>query len=248
MRRALFGLAALLSLSAHAGELVSTFNFSFNLREHSFTTPVSGGERFEVSYILTPLELSFDYRDLRTAEGARCAEWTVPGTSPDDPGVCGREVADGWRLSFEGGERDVYAVRRVVRNRLTGERTVTELPRMKAYFTVDNVRRLRTANVPASVNLVGYVNSGSFGCAVRPAASTRMNNRRVDVAVCEHFRQRIDVTLDAEGAQVNNAPLAAEARIYVTWQDRDIHGRDLSRPLFNTEPLTQLSFGPLREN
>lgn len=245
MKQLIVFLFAILTFIAKAQAAQSEFDFSFNTRQYSFATPVRSGMSVHVSYLLTPLTLEFKAQDLRVIETRHCAQWDSLGTSPSDPGVCGRYERSGWAVSFINGDREVYTLKRVIKDLATGKSNVTQLGILKANFTVRD-SHLSRPEIPTHVTLVGHVRMSEFGCAVKPVVAQRMKGKMVDLALCEELNQDIEVQLDS-AAVIHRGKLTAQATLYGGWQDQDINGEEIRRDLWQPSPQIELNFSPASE-
>ena len=183
----------LLSTAAIAETKSVTAMFSFTDTEKSFETVIPEGQTVKLEYIVTelPKPMISDENLLKVEKEMECVTWTYPGTSPDDPGICGEYKWTGnYKLTTRLVSFDLYKVKEITTDLKTGNSRSRNLPNIKGFFFLEGgTKTVASAEIPANMNLRFSARvSGDFifGCAVEDTFETGpvLEKLPVQLAVC----------------------------------------------------------------
>lgn len=188
-----FLLAGLVSFSVFADTRSVTNTFSFDADQISFSEILPHGQTLKITYTVTPLPLpEITDADLKIAKEMKCISWSYPGTSPDDPGVCGDSAWTGkYRITSAIDEIPLFAVTETITDTRSGKRRVRKLKDISAnVYVADSDVITENPQVPSNLSFVSYVQSDFYWNCANETVKTGpvLEDLRVHVAVCTGAR------------------------------------------------------------
>lgn len=226
----------LFSFSAFAETRVVTKTFSFTETEKSFSSVFADGQTVKIEYKVTDLPKPvLNDSLLKVEKDMKCISWSYPGTSPDDPGVCGEYAWTGkYRVFAPYNPIDLFSVTEVVTDLSTGIKSTRELPTLKTSFYIQGGEVLiDTPEVPANLNLkfVNYVSGDPFfGCAVEGYKTGPILDVPANLGICTSTVGQVSLErVNGEYKFTASKKVTFKTTITAFWMVRDFPRNDYVR-------------------